>query len=193
LRLRAFALEVEVMTRELRRAARVLKQGGIVAYATEYCFGLGCDPRKRDAVHRLLRLKRRSQSKGLIVIGADIEQLSPYVVEFPRAALASWPGPHTWLVSASAFAPHWLTGGRPNIAVRVTAHAQAAALCRAAGMAIVSTSANRAGAAPVRHYREALRRFGGQIDFVLPGRVGDLPAPTPIRDAASGAVIRSGK
>lgn len=181
------------MTRGLQRAARVLKQGGIVAYATEYCFGLGCDPRNRDAVRRLLRLKRRSQSKGLIVIAANTEQLTPYIADLPHAALASWPGPHTWLVPANTTAPHWITGGRSNIAVRVTAHAQAAALCRAAGMAIVSTSANRAGAAPVRHYREALRRFGRHIDYVLPGPVGNLAAPTPIRDAASGTMIRSGK
>ena len=46
-------------TRELQHAARILKQGGIVAYATEYCFGLGCDPFNRDTVLRLLRLKRR--------------------------------------------------------------------------------------------------------------------------------------
>jgi L-threonylcarbamoyladenylate synthase len=181
------------MARGLQRAARVLKRGGLVAYATEYCFGLGCDPRNRDAVRRLLRLKRRAKSKGVIVIGANTGQLSRYVADFPRAALATWPGPHTWLVPARSEAPRWITGGRPNIAVRVTAHAQAAALCRAAGMAIVSTSANRAGAAPVRRYREALRRFGKTIDYVLPGRVGDLTAPTPIRDAASGAVIRSGK
>jgi L-threonylcarbamoyladenylate synthase len=179
------------MSRELQHAARVLKQGGIVAYATEYCFGLGCDPRNAEAVRRLLRLKRRRRSKGLIVIAARSEQLASYVRAFPDEVLASWPGPHTWLLPASASAPHWITGAHTSIAVRVTAHAQAAALCRAAGMAIVSTSANRAGAAPVRNAHDALRRFGALVDYVLPGRVGDLAAPTPIRDAASGRIVRA--
>ena len=178
------------MSRELQHAARVLKQGGIVAYATEYCFGLGCDPRDRVAVRRLLRIKRRRQSKGLIVLAADADQLAPYIETIPPKARASWPGPHTWLVPARVATPHWITGGHASIAVRVTAHPQAAALCRAAGMAIVSTSANRAGAAPARRYREALHRLGKHVDYVLRGHVGHLAAPTPIRDAVSGALVR---
>jgi L-threonylcarbamoyladenylate synthase len=59
-------------------------------------------------------------------------------------------------------------------------------------MAIVSTSANRSGGAPTRSYRETLRRFKGGVDYVLPGMVGDAPAPTPIRDTASGELIRPG-
>jgi L-threonylcarbamoyladenylate synthase len=180
-----------VVSGELERAARILKQGGIVAYATEYCFGLGCDPRNRDAVFRLLRVKRRTPSKGLIIIAADGDQLAPYAAALPPVALASWPGPYTWLIPARLGAPRWITGAHDKIALRVTAHPQAAALCRAAGMAIVSTSANRAGATPVRRYQDALRRFGREVDYVLPGRVGDLPAPTPIRDAITGATVRA--
>jgi L-threonylcarbamoyladenylate synthase len=76
--------------------------------------------------------------------------------------------------------------------LRVSAHPQAAALCRAAGMAIVSTSANRAHDFPARSYREVLRRFGNDVDYVLPGIVGDASAPTPIRDAVTGDVVRPG-
>jgi L-threonylcarbamoyladenylate synthase len=176
--------------RPLEHAAHVLKQGGVVAYATEYCFGLGCDPRDPDAVARLLALKHRAKSKGLILLAADVEQLTRYVVDIPSAVRVTWPGPNTWLVAPNPHTPKIITGRHPKLAVRVTAHAQAAALCRAAGMAIVSTSANRAGEMPARTYREVLRRFGHSIDYVLPGFVGDLPAPTPIRDAMSGSVIR---
>jgi L-threonylcarbamoyladenylate synthase len=176
----------------LQRAARAIKQGGVVAYATEYCFGFGCDPRHHAAVLRLLRLKQRPVKKGLIVLAADIDQLAPYVEEIPPAVRASWPGPHTWLLTPRPGVPGWITGGHDKIAVRVTAHPQAAALCRAAGMAIISTSANRAGDRPVRTDREAVRRFGKRVDVVLPGRVGQARAPTPIRDAATGALIRPG-
>lgn len=174
----------------LRRAATILRTGGVVAYATEYCFGLGCDPRDHGAVQRILRIKRRPPSKGLIVLAGEIEQLAPYVDDIPKNVRATWPGPHTWLLPRRPDVPGWIAGAHPSIAVRVTAHAQAAALCRAAGMAIISTSANRAGQKPLRTYREVLQRLGKEVDYVLPGNVGDLAAPTPIRDAASGAAIR---
>jgi L-threonylcarbamoyladenylate synthase len=176
--------------RGLQQAARILQQGGIVGYATEYCFGLGCDPLNRAAVLRLLCLKRRPVAKGLIVLAGYAAQLSLFVETVPPEVAATWPGPHTWLLTPRANVPRWITGQHPRVAVRVTAHAQAAALCRAAGMAIVSTSANRAGEQPARTDREIYRRFGKRVDFVLSGRVGDLPAPTPIRDAVTGERIR---
>jgi len=179
-------------SRGLQQAARILRQGGVVAYATEYCFGLGCDPTNRAAVLRLLRLKRRPVRKGLIVLAADEAQLEPYIAELPAPALASWPGPHTWLLRPKAWVPGWITGEHDRLAVRVTAHRQAAALCRAAGMAIISTSANRAGETPARSDREVRRRFGRDVDYVLGGRVGGAPAPTPIRDAGSGKLVRPG-
>jgi L-threonylcarbamoyladenylate synthase len=175
----------------LARAAGIIRAGGIVAYATEHCFGLGCDPRNRDAVARLLRLKRRAWTKGLILLAADTAQLAPYVSEIPDVVRASWPGPATWLVMPGTKAPRWVTGRHARIAVRVTAHAQASALCRAAGMAIVSTSANRAGQKPARSTREVMRRFGRSVDLVLPGSAGELSAPTPIRDAIGGKMIRT--
>ena len=178
--------------RRLRHAAQVLQRGGIVAYATEACFGLGCDPHNRDAVRRLLRIKRRHVNKGLIVLAATPAQLARYIGAVRPEIARTWPGPRTWLLPARASVPFWITGGHASIAVRVTAHKQAAALCRAAGMAIVSTSANRSGERPARSYRDTVRRLGAQVDYVLPGRVGKLKRPTPITDATSGRVIRAG-
>jgi len=178
-------------TRELQRAARTIRDGGIVAYATEYCFGLGCDPFNRDAVLRLLRIKQRAVRKGLIVLAGDPLQLKPYVSVIPEPVTASWPGPHTWLLPANPEVPGWITGHHSTIAVRVTAHAQAAALCRAAGMAIVSTSANRSGGQPARTDRETRRRLGKLVDYVLPGRTGRAARPTSIRDSASGLLVRT--
>lgn len=177
--------------RELALAVAALRRGGVIAYTTESCFGLGCDPRNRGAVLRLLRLKQRPPDKGLIIIAADAQQLAPYITHVPRAVLASWPGPRTWLLSPTSGAPPWIRGRHPRIAVRVTQHPQAVALCRAAGMALVSTSANRAGERPARSYREVLRRLGSELDYVLPGRIGELRAPTPITDAVTGEVVRA--
>jgi L-threonylcarbamoyladenylate synthase len=180
------------MSGGIAQAARVIKKGGVVAYATEYCFGLGCDPMNRAAVLRLLRIKRRPALKGLILIAADAGQLAPYVDDIPPVVTATWPGPHTWLLVPRGGVPGWITGDHPRIALRVTAHAQAAALCKAVDLAIVSTSANRSGSEPCRSFRDTVRRFKGEVDYILPGMVGDAPAPTPIRDATSGELIRPG-
>ena len=178
----------------LRRAAAALRAGGVIAYPTEAVWGLGCEPRNREAVANLLVLKQRDWRKGLILIAADFEQLRPFVADVGRArlkpALATWPGAVTWLLPAAAQAPHWITGGRDQIAVRVTAHAPAAALCLEYGGAIVSTSANLARRPPARTLMRLRRNFGGQLDFILPGELGGLGGPTPIHELATGRILR---
>jgi L-threonylcarbamoyladenylate synthase len=85
-----------------------------------------------------------------------------------------------------------LTGGRPTIAVRVSAHPIVQRLCRRTGSALVSTSANLSGAAPARTALAVRRRLGRFVDFVLAGPLGDSARPTEIRDAATGRVLRAG-
>ena len=179
----------------LREAARRLRRGAVLAYPTEAVYGLGCDPSNAAAVYRLLAIKGRSPAKGLILIAAEFGQFGPYVQaldEGHRMAeiLASWPGPNTWLLPATKACPSWLTGRHTTLAVRVTAHPIAAALCRAAGTPIVSTSANRSGRPPARTALQVRLRCGGAPDLVLHGSTGGLSRPTTIRDAATGAVIR---
>lgn len=179
----------------LRRAARVLHRGGVVAYPTEAVFGLGCNPLDRGAVLRILAIKRRPMHKGLILIASRFAQLAPFV-QPPDAALqarldATWPGPVTWLLPAAPAAPTWLRGQHASIAVRVTAHPLAAALCDAFGGAIVSTSANPSGRPPARTPLQVHRRCPG-IDLVLHGPTGGARRPTEIRDAGSGALVRRG-
>ena len=183
---------MSVYSGRLARAARVLREGGLVAYPTESCYGLGCDPMNARAVRRLLRLKRRPLKKGLILIAASFEQLRPYVAHVSEEILAGWPGARTWLLPATPHTPVWILGWHPRVAVRVSAHPVAAALCRAAGMAIVSTSANPAGQRPARSLREVHRRFGRHIDYVLPGRIGRRRRPTPIVDAVTRDIVRKG-
>lgn len=178
----------------IRKAAATLRAGGLVAYPTEGVWGLGCDPLDPDAVARLLLLKTRSASAGLILIAATRNQLDPWLdridAALRRKVMATWPGPVTWLLPAAEWVPHWITGGRETLAVRVTAHAQSAALCRAAGGPIVSTSANRRGRPPAHSAVQVRRWFGGELDFILGGATGGLPGPTEIR-AANGRRVRT--
>ena len=176
------------------RAARTLRGGGVIAYPTEAVFGLGCLPRRRAAVMRLLAIKRRSWRKGLILIAADLTQLAPYVVLPPEpqrgAVLASWPGPHTWILAARPRTPRWITGGRPAVAVRVTAHPGARELCRRVGDALVSTSANLSRRPPHRRLLRLRRDLGREVDYVLAGELGGAERPTTIRDGRTGQVLR---
>lgn len=171
-----------------------MRRGGIVAYPTEGVYGLGCDPLNEGAVKRLLALKGRPEGKGLILIAADFEALVPYLQDMPpelvQRALETWPGPVTWLWPARPAVPTWLRGGHDTLAVRVTAHPPAAALCRAWGGALVSTSANPAGAPPARSAAGVEAYFGAAVDALLTGEVGGLPGPTPILDLRSGRVVR---
>ena len=145
-------------------AARVLRNGGVVAYPTESCFGLGCDPQDIAAIARILEMKGRSRDKGLILISDCLDKLLPFLAPLERKTLdrlqATWPGPFTWLCPASAQATDWLTGRFDSLAVRVTAHPTAARLCRECGMPLVSTSANHAGEPALRSAAEVERSFG---------------------------------
>jgi L-threonylcarbamoyladenylate synthase len=105
-------------------------------------------------------------------------------------AQASWPGPHTWVFPRASDVPDWIAGSHAGIALRVTAHAPAAQLCRTFGGALVSTSANRHGEAPARSAADVRAAFGDTLDAILDGPTGGLAQPTPIRDAVSGALLR---
>jgi L-threonylcarbamoyladenylate synthase len=177
-------------------AVRILFQGGIIAYPTEAVFGLGCLPENREAVYRILKLKGRPVSKGLILVAANFAQLDRYVsfvdTDIRKRVLATWPGPVTWLLPATKDAPDWIKGFHTTVAVRVSAHPLIRALSQEVG-ALVSTSANPWNKLPARNMRKVVEYFGQSLDYIVPGAVQGLAAPTEIRDAASGAIIRPGK
>jgi L-threonylcarbamoyladenylate synthase len=183
-------------TWHLREAARHLRAGSVIAYPTEAVYGLGCDPLDASAVKRLVTLKQRPLSAGLILIAADFAQAEPFLeplsAALRRKVFATWPGPVTWLLPARPEVPVWLRGHHDSLAVRVTAHAGSAALCRAFGGALVSTSANRHGQAPARTPLQLRRYFGDRIDYILPGPLGGRLRPSEIRDGRSGRVVRIG-
>ncbi len=178
----------------MQRAVDVLLAGGIVAYPTEAVYGLGCMPFDGAAVARLLAIKRRSITKGLILIAASLEQLNS-IVRLPAEPLAqritdTWPGPVTWLLEAERWVPDWLTGGRDTLAVRVTGHPLAAHLCERLGSPVVSTSANRSDQPPLTTALAVRLKLGREIDHVLAGPVGGRARPSEIRDGRTGEVIR---
>lgn len=180
---------------EIERAVEALEQGQLIAYPTEAVFGIGCDPDNQAAIRDLLTLKQRPASKGLIIVASCYTQLLPYIAQVePKLldkALASWPGPVTWLFPVAERVEPLLVGEHKTIAVRVSAHPVVSELCEAYGKPITSTSANLSGRPPARTETEVRAQLGREIAVVVSGDVDLAARPSEIRDLQSNQVIRS--
>ncbi|MCK9200435.1 MAG: Sua5/YciO/YrdC/YwlC family protein [Gallionella sp.] len=176
-----------------RALAAHLKRGGVLAYPTESCYGFGCDPRNRNAVLRLLRLKQRPQRKGLILIASDYRQVARYLQPLTPAEQQRLKDDGaqaiTYLMPVKPSCPRWLRGVHDTLAVRLTAHPLANRLCLSVNSALVSTSANFGGQRPAKTYAECLRLFGSKV-WVLPGRVGKRKRPSTIRAWLGDRIVR---
>jgi L-threonylcarbamoyladenylate synthase len=187
---------VSTTTTTIVDAIAILERGGVIAYPTEGVWGLGCDPLDEAAVLRLLALKQRPVDKGLILVAASVAQLDGLVDWQALGAatrdevLASWPGPHTWIVPATTRVPHWISGAHDSIAVRVSAHPVVAGLCRGYGAALVSTSANVGGMPAPRTRGELSPEIVAGVDAIVAGETSGLAQPTTIRDARDGRQVR---
>jgi len=176
-----------------RALAAHLNRGGLIAYPTEACFGLGCDPRNRPAVQRLLALKRRPQRKGLILIAAKFNQVERYLKPLTgtEQQRLQQDGAQviTNLMPAKSSCPRWLRGEHDTLAVRLTTHPLAARLCRELDRALVSTSANVSGKHPAKTAAACQKMFGEKV-WVLPGKLGNRKRPSLIRAWTDGKILR---
>lgn len=176
------------------RAVQCLQAGEVIAYPTEAVFGLGCDPASETATRKLLALKDRPAEAGLILIADTFDRFEPYIKPLKawqkERALATWPGPVTWLFPRGESVPDWLAGKHETIALRVTAHPVCRALCAAFGGAIVSTSANPRQGEPARSAAGVEAYFGSALCGTVVGELGGENRPSEIRDLATGRVLR---
>jgi L-threonylcarbamoyladenylate synthase len=176
------------------RIAAHLRRGGLIAYPTESCYGLGCDPDNRSAVLKLLKLKQRPQRKGLIIIAYSYNQIERYVkaltLEQQQKLADDGAKAITYLLPVKKFSPRWLRGEHDTLAVRLTAHPVARQLCLGVDSALVSTSANRSGMRPAKTYAECQRLFGHAV-WVLPGCVGKRKIPSRILAWTDGKIVRN--
>ncbi|MCG8394867.1 MAG: threonylcarbamoyl-AMP synthase [Pseudomonadales bacterium] len=182
------------MNQHLVSAAQIIQAGGVVAYPTESVYGLGCDPFNEEAVMRLLAIKQRPVDKGMILIGADLVQLAPWLElrgDQYQQLEQQWPAPLTYLVEAKATVPSWVRGRHAKVAVRVPDHPLARALCRRVGHPIISTSANLSGRPSARNRFQVARQLGDQLDFIVSGVCDRASKPSTIIDLESGRTLRA--
>lgn len=178
---------------QLRYCAHILRHQGVIAYPTESVFGLGCDPQSEYAVEKILRLKQRPVSKGMIIVAATLQQLESYIEidADQKQRILHQDTAMTWLVNKSCHTPEWISGQHSKIAIRISQHPVVTSLCHEFGGAIVSTSANPAGAHPAQNILQVRQYFPHQLDMYLAGSTGPLGKPTPITDIHTGQQIRA--
>ena len=179
-----------------QEAAKVLRQGGVIAYPTEAVFGIGCNPTDEKALSRILNLKKRNPDKGLIIVAADFSQVVPFIDEKRLTDLSRelmnrfWPGPYTLVLPANPLLPKLLTGGRDSIAVRVSASTAVRKLCLAYGGAVVSTSCNLSGERSLDSYEEVVSCFANGLDYIVCGATDGRVGPSTIINGLTAEVLR---
>lgn len=184
----------QTLDEKVADAVDVLNAGGVIAYPTEHCFGLGCDPQNEVAIKRLLKVKQRQAEQGVILIASNLQQVERYVdlnsATYIDTILTSWPGPNTWIIPAMLGVSTYIKGKHSGVAVRVTANPIAKQLCDAYGGAIVSTSANRHGQPSLMNSASVSSVLGEDISYILDEPVGGDDSPSTIRDGMTGQQIR---
>jgi len=134
---------------DLDEAVATLRQGGIILYPTDTVWGIGCDATNEEAVQRIYALKRRQDSKSMLVLVAETHEVERLISDVPEIAydlmeLAVRPITIVYTSGASGVAPS-LIGEGGSLGIRQTQEAFSSALCRQLRRPIVSTSANISG------------------------------------------------
>ena len=157
----------------IHRAAKIIKEGGIVAFPTETVYGLGADAFNPLAVARIFEVKRRPYFDPLIVHVASPSNVEELVKEIPSNAKKLierfWPGPLTVVLFKEEDIPDIVSAGLPTVAVRMPNHPMALALIKECKCPIAAPSANPFGylsPTTAEHVRDQL---GDQVDLILDG------------------------
>jgi L-threonylcarbamoyladenylate synthase len=174
------------VTDEVRRAAEVLRRGGLVAFPTETVYGLGADASSAAAVARLYAVKGRPAEHPVIVHFAAAALAFQWAGVVPDSArkLAErfWPGPLTLILGRGAQAKDFVTGAQDTVGLRVPAHPVAHRLLVEFGGGVAAPSANRFGRVSpttAQHVRDDL---GADVDFVLEGGESEVGIESTIVD-----------
>jgi len=182
----------------LRRLARVLRRGGLVAVPTETVYGLAACALRADACRRIFRAKGRPAHDPLIVHVADLPMLERVARSNPavaRLARVFWPGPLTLVLARRPAVPPLVTAGLPSVAVRMPAHPLLRRLLRLCGEPLAAPSANPFGylsPTTAAHVRDSL---GARIRHILDGgpcRHGLESTIVDVRDPRRPVLLRPG-
>lgn len=154
------------MNFQSRLAAFHLNVGGVISHPTDTIQSLTCLPRFESSMAKILQLKRRCATKGLILLANDVWHFTDFVAQVSDLKhISNNAVPTTYLLKAKQSS--LLTGGFNTVALRLTANPLIANLCRATNSALVSTSANLSGKRSVKCVLDLNLFFGDKLDFII--------------------------
>ena len=154
-----------------RLATQYLEAGGVISHPTDTIQGLACLPRFESSIERIIQLKRRSTSKGLILLASDVRYFADYVAApLQLIQITIDQEPTTYLLKASQYASPLLTGGFDTVAIRLTDNPLVSELCQKTRSALVSTSANTSGKNTAINALNLAVFFKQELDFIITPR-----------------------
>ncbi|PKL17515.1 MAG: threonylcarbamoyl-AMP synthase [Spirochaetae bacterium HGW-Spirochaetae-5] len=164
---------VNTTEENIKKAAEIIKNGGLVAFPTETVYGLGADALNPVAAAGIFEAKKRPFFDPLIVHIAEISHVEK-IAEKPGPKVLKlmdrfWPGPLTIVLSKKDIVPDIVTSGIPTVAVRMPVHPAALALIRAAETPIAAPSANRFGCLSPTTAEHVSSQLGDSVDMILDG------------------------
>ncbi len=157
----------------LRRAGKIIRDGGLVAFPTETVYGLGGDALNPMSSKKIYAAKGRPSDNPLIVHVANMDDLAAIVQEVPDAARkladAFWPGPLTMIMNKNEKVPYETTGGLDTVAIRMPNNEIALELIRQSGGYIAAPSANTSGRPSPTVARYCVEDLSGKIEMIIDG------------------------
>ncbi|MBR5123087.1 MAG: threonylcarbamoyl-AMP synthase, partial [Anaerotignum sp.] len=172
----------------IQTAAKILQEGGLVAFPTETVYGLGGNGLDNSACEKIYLAKGRPSDNPLILHISEFEELKPIVREISPAAQklmdAFWPGPLTMVFPKSDIVPEKATGGLDTVAVRFPNHPVARAIIHAAGLPIAAPSANSSGKPSPTRASHVEFDLNGKIDMIVDGGAAEWGLESTIVDVS---------
>ncbi len=167
---------------DIRNAVDVLKRGGVILYPTDTVWGIGCDATRSDAVDRVYKIKKRADSKAMIVLLPGEEYLSRYVDEVPEIAselIDVAVKPLTIVYDGARGVAPEVIGTDGSVGIRITKENVSRRLCSALRRPLVSTSANVSGSPTPRIFSEIQPEIITAVDYVMFSRRDDNEIASP--------------
>ena len=183
------------MTDEVNKAAGIIKEGRIILYPTDTIWGIGCDATNDDAVKRIYAIKRREDSKSMLVLLDQADKLNFYIRKVPEIAwqlIEVSDGPLTIIYPGGQnFAPSLLAEDG-SIGIRITSDPFCCELIKKSGTPLVSTSANISGEPFPSVFNEIDEEIRKSVDYIVQWRQDDIikRKPSPVIKIEEGGVFR---
>lgn len=172
----------------IRTAAKILQEGGLVAFPTETVYGLGGNGLDGAACEKIYIAKGRPSDNPLILHISEFEELNAIVREISPAAQklmdAFWPGPLTMVFPKADIVPLKATGGLDTVAVRFPSHPVARAIIKTAGLPIAAPSANSSGKPSPTRASHVEFDLNGKIDMIVDGGAAEWGLESTIVDVS---------